>query len=165
MDRKKEIQALFEQSRQSFKKAFPVSSRIQQLEAYLQDESLSHQHVNIRAALHMYKTGQLEYGYGYTLFVEGQVVPMDAIPKDLMMAPKWAEVHCIFNSLSPNTYIYLIISGQGLGTQLGSTAPVPPQPKALETSKQPQVLEENSQPEVYEGHEGNRDQQAESSRR
>lgn len=47
----------------------------------------------------MYKTGQLEYGYGYTLFVEGQAVPMDAIPKDLMMAPKWAEVHCFFNSL------------------------------------------------------------------
>ncbi|BCR86736.1 uncharacterized protein ACHE_30723A [Aspergillus chevalieri] len=69
---------------------------------------------------------------------------MDAIPEDLMMAPKWA---------------------QGLGTQLGSTAPVPPQPEALETSKQPQVLEENNQPEVYGGHEGNRDQQAEFSRR
>jgi len=112
----------------------------------------------------MYKTGQLEYGYGYILFVEGQVVPMDAIPEDLMMAPKWAQVHCI-SILFHQMLIYLIISGQGLGTQLGSTAPVPPQPEALETSKQPQVLEENNQPEVYGGHEGNRDQQAEFSRR
>lgn len=66
--RAKETQDLVEQSRQSFKEAFPVSARIQQLEAYLQDEkSMSHQHTNIRAALHMYQTGQLEYGYGYTL--------------------------------------------------------------------------------------------------
>jgi len=103
-------------------------------------------------------------GMDILFFVEGQVVPMDAIPKVLMMAPKWAEVHCI-SILFHQMLIYLIISGQGLGTQLGSTVPVPPQPKALETSKQPQVFEENNQPEVYGGHEGNRDQQAEFSRR
>lgn len=44
-----------------------------------------------------------------------------------------------------------MISGQGLGAQLGSSASVPPQPEALE---------ENNQPEVYKGHEGNRDQRA-----
>jgi len=89
---------------------------------------------------------------------------MDAIPKDLMMAPKWQR-YISFSIPFHQMLIYLMISGQGLGTQLGSTAPVPPHSKVLETSKQPQVLEEDNQPEVYEGHEGNRDQQAESSRR
>lgn len=107
MNRKNEIQALFEKSRQSFKKAFPASRRIQQLEAYLEDESLGHQHVNIRAALHMYKTGQLEYGYGSTVFAGGRIIRMDAIPKELIMEPKWAEVRCVFDSLSLNNLILI----------------------------------------------------------
>ena len=33
----------------------------------------------------MYKSGKLECGHSYTLFVQGKVMPMNVIPKDLMM--------------------------------------------------------------------------------
>lgn len=65
--------------------AFPVPRRIQQLEACLEDEKLSHQHINLQAAIQMYKSDKLEYGHSYTLFVQGKVMPMNVIPKDLMM--------------------------------------------------------------------------------
>lgn len=119
-DRAKQIQDLFEQSRQSFKEAFPVSKRIQTLEAYLEDETMSHQHTNIRAALQLYQTGQLEYGYGLTIFAQGRVISLDAIPKNLLMEPKWAEVHAFPTSFVKCLYgvYFLIISGQGIGTQL-----------------------------------------------
>lgn len=67
MGRKEDIQAQITESERRFKEAFPVSKRIQQLESYLQDDSLSHQHVNIRAAIKMYKAGEIEYEYRRTI--------------------------------------------------------------------------------------------------
>lgn len=55
----------------------------------------------------MYKAGKLEYGYRYTIFAGGKVVSMDALPEELVMEPKSAEVCFSLDTCVCTEYLFL----------------------------------------------------------
>ena len=86
--RKREIEAMLEESKLSCEAAFPVSRRIQELESYMQDPRYHNQCTNLEAIIKLYKLGELKYGTEFTIFAQGKIVSLDAIP------PRSIEWNC-----------------------------------------------------------------------
>lgn len=86
--RKREIEAMLEESKLSCEAAFSVSRRIQELESYMQDPRYHNQCTNLEAIIKLYKLGELKYGTEFTIFAQGKIVSLDAIP------PRSIEWNC-----------------------------------------------------------------------